>query len=77
MGAVELVRDRATEEPFPAEAKIPWRVRQAALERGLILRAGTSFVVACPPLVITEEEIDDLAGRLDEALTSVEHELGL
>jgi len=77
MGAVELVQDRATEAPFPPERKIPWRVRQAALERGLILRAGTSFVVACPPLVITAEEIDDLARRLDEALTAVERELGL
>ena len=75
MGAVEFVRDQETREPFPDADKVPWRVRQAALARGLILRAGLSYVVACPPLVISEEQIDELVGRLGEAIGAVQAEL--
>lgn len=76
MGAVELVRDKGSREPFADSEKVPWRVRQAALKRGLILRAGLSFVVACPPFIITKKQIEDLVGRLDEAIGEVEAELG-
>ncbi|MDG2304867.1 MAG: aspartate aminotransferase family protein [Candidatus Binatia bacterium] len=76
MGAVELVRDRDSREPFADAEKVPWRVRQAALRRGVLLRAGLSFVVVCPPFVITDDQIDDLIGRLDEAIAEVQAELG-
>jgi len=76
MGAVEFVRDRETREPFPDADKVPWRIRQAALRRGVILRAGLSFVVACPPFIIKKKQIDDLVGRLDEAIVEVQSELG-
>lgn len=76
MGAVEFVADPETRAPFPAADKIPWRIRQAALRRGVILRAGLSFVVACPPFVITEKQIDELVGRLGEAIAEVRSEIG-
>lgn len=76
MGAVEFVRDRETREPFPGADKVPWRIRQAALKRGLILRAGLSFLCICPPFVITKKQIEDLVHRLDDAIGEVENELG-
>lgn len=76
MGAVEFVRDRDTREAFSDADKVPWRIRQAALRRGVILRAGLSFVVACPPFVITKKQIHDLVGRLDDAIGEVARELG-
>lgn len=76
MGAVELVRDRETMEPFPDAERVPWRVRQAALERGVFLRAGLSFVVACPPFITTEAQLEDLIGRLDGAIGAVSEQLG-
>jgi putrescine aminotransferase len=76
MGAVEFVRDPATREPFPDAEKVPWRVREAALGRGLILRAGLSFVVTCPPLIVTTAEIDEIVDRLDGAISDVAAELG-
>ncbi len=76
MGAIEFVRDRDTREPFPDGDGIPWRIRQAALRRGVILRAGLSFVVLCPPFVIREKQIDDMVGRLDEAIGDVASGLG-
>lgn len=71
MGAIELVRDPQTREPFPAEAKVAIRVRQAALDRGVIVRASGDLIVVCPPLVVTRDDIDLLAGVLGEAVAEV------
>ena len=76
MGAVEFVRDPETRAPFADAEKVPWRVRQAALDRGLILRAGLSFVVTCPPLIVTAAEIEEIVDRLDGAISDVAAELG-
>ena len=77
MGAVEFVQSRETREPFPDSMQIPWRVRQAALRRGLIVRAGLSFVVLCPPLIISPEQIDEMVEKLDDAVAEVQKEIGL
>jgi adenosylmethionine-8-amino-7-oxononanoate aminotransferase len=71
MAAVEIVADRATRAPFPADARIPWRIRAAALRRGLICRAGAEGIMLCPPLVTTTAELDAIAGMLGEALAEV------
>jgi putrescine aminotransferase len=71
MGAVELVRDKATRAPFPTEARVPWRIRDAALRRGVIVRAATDVVVLCPPLIVTHAQIDTIAGVLTEAIGEV------
>ena len=71
MGAVELVRDQQSKEPLPAGLNVPARIRAAALQRGVIVRASADTVVACPPLIITEKQIDVLATALDEAIAAV------
>lgn len=44
-------------------------VQSAARERGLIVNAiGTTLIRLAPPLVISENQIDDAAGRLAEAI---------
>lgn len=71
MGALEVVRDRETREPLPLELGVPARIRQACLERGVIVRASADCIVVCPPLIITRAQIDALAGTLDAALAEV------
>ncbi len=69
VAGVELVRDKATKEPFdPAHGVAAHCVARAA-EHGVILRALAGDTVAfSPPLVITEEEIDMLCERFARAL---------
>jgi adenosylmethionine-8-amino-7-oxononanoate aminotransferase len=75
MGAVELVRDRATRAPFPPQERVPWRIRQAALRRGVIVRAAGDLVAVAPPLIVTREQIDEIARVLGEAIDEVAAEL--
>jgi len=80
MCAVELVKDKATKEPFgwgPAAAAHPFSRRVAELmeERGLLTRVFMSVQLS-PPLVITTEEIDRMVAIVDESLSVAEKELG-
>ncbi|MFO1281890.1 MAG: aminotransferase [Burkholderiales bacterium] len=75
MGAIEFVVDKASKSPFDKSAKVGARVAARALEHGLFVRAIGDSVVSAPPLVITESQIDDLIGRLAQALADVEREL--
>jgi putrescine---pyruvate transaminase len=76
MAAVELVRDRETKAPFPADLGVAPRVRAAALARGVILRASGDVVAICPPLIIEKKEIDRLVAVLDAAIEQVSDEVG-
>jgi 4-aminobutyrate---pyruvate transaminase len=68
MGGVELVKDKATRAQFPAEAKLGMEVDRHARERGLIVRANANRIALAPPLVITADEIVEMAARLRAAL---------
>jgi len=72
---VELVKDPATREPFPAGVNLGLRVREAARRRGLLLRASHWMVALAPPLTTTAAEMDEILdlfdGALGEALDTV------
>jgi 4-aminobutyrate--pyruvate transaminase len=69
IGAVELVRDKATRQNFDPALKLgPWVLGRAA-EHGLIVRALANDTIAlCPPLIIREPQIDEMFDRLGRAL---------
>jgi adenosylmethionine-8-amino-7-oxononanoate aminotransferase len=65
--AFELVRDRDSMEPLPAELDAHLVLVEEAYERGLIIysrrtRGGTvgDHFMVCPPLIITDAQIDEL-----------------
>ena len=62
IGAVELVADKQTKQPYDPVLKVANQVYMQCLENGLILRALPSgdTVGICPPLIITEQQIHDL-----------------
>jgi 4-aminobutyrate--pyruvate transaminase len=76
IGGIEIVADKASKRAFPPEAKAAAAVAAKALDRGLIVRQLPGDCVGiCPPLVISEQEIDDLferlTGALDDALAAL------
>jgi len=78
VGALELVKDKATGEAFDAARKVGGYMQARCEEHGLIIRAIGDNVAFCPPLIISEAEIDEMfeiAGRaLEETAQWVESE---
>jgi adenosylmethionine-8-amino-7-oxononanoate aminotransferase len=58
MAGIELVRDRATKEPFPWAERRGIRVCEHALREGVWLRPLGNVVVILPPLAIALDELD-------------------
>ncbi|MBT3264168.1 MAG: aminotransferase class III-fold pyridoxal phosphate-dependent enzyme [Acidiferrobacteraceae bacterium] len=73
IGALELVMDKNSKEQFPAEVKAGATLAARAQARGLIVRALPGDVIGiCPPLIITEAQIDELFDSLAEAVSETE-----
>lgn len=75
LGAVEMVADRNTGAAFDPALTVGARANQLALERGLILRARGDILTICPPLIISEAEVNVLFDRLHETLDAMASEL--
>ena len=76
IGAVELVRNKSTRQGFDSKAGIGAFLVRRAQHHGAILRNMPGDIVAfCPPLIISEAEIDELmlcfARALDDTWTMV------
>ncbi|AZO80410.1 MULTISPECIES: aminotransferase [unclassified Bosea (in: a-proteobacteria)] len=69
IGGIEFVKDKASKAQFEAKKGVALKSTSFAQDEGLILRAlGGDRVAFCPPLVITEAEIDELFDRYERAL---------
>lgn len=75
IGALELVEDKAARRPFAAGINPGPRMVELAMRHGLILRSLGDVLAICPPLVISEEELDSLFVRLERALSELQAEL--
>ena len=69
IGAVEMVRDKATKQSFEPKAGVAAYLVRRAQHHGAILRNMPGDIVAfSPPLVISEAEIDEMMGCFGKAL---------
>ncbi len=69
IGGVELVADKAARRLFDPGAGVGAAAARFAQERGLLTRAvGGDIIALCPPLIISEEDIDEMFDRLERAL---------
>jgi adenosylmethionine-8-amino-7-oxononanoate aminotransferase len=82
--AFELVADRETMVPLPAELNAYSVLVEEAYERGLIIysrrtRGGTSgdHFMVCPPLIITDAQRHEILALLGASLDALAYKLGL
>jgi len=69
IGAVEIVRDKATKASFDAKAGVAAYLVRRAQHHGVILRNMPGDIVAfCPPLIVSEGEIDEMLAGFAKAL---------
>jgi 4-aminobutyrate--pyruvate transaminase len=72
MVGVEIVQDRKTKTPFAASRRIPAEIERAAMQKGLMLRPQGNTITFCPPFVITEGQVDEMAETLGIVLNHLE-----
>jgi 4-aminobutyrate--pyruvate transaminase len=69
IGGIEIVADKATKTSFEPAKMAAATIARFIEEEGLITRALLGDRIAlCPPLVITEAEIDELFDRFERGL---------
>ena len=70
LGAVELVADKSTGQAFEPARGVGAYCAHAAQERGLIVRNLGDSIAFCPPIIISDAQVDELfekfAGALDD-----------
>ena len=76
MCSLELVKDRATKEYFPADSGMSERLTDYFRRNGVLLRGGNTMRVM-PPLCITRSEVDFLVQAMDRSLGQVEQVLDM
>jgi adenosylmethionine-8-amino-7-oxononanoate aminotransferase len=68
--AIELVKNKATREPYPWQERRGVKVYQYALSKGVLLRPLGNVIYFMPPYIITEDELILLA---DVAWQGIQH----
>ncbi|MFA5677173.1 MAG: aspartate aminotransferase family protein [Pseudomonas sp.] len=64
LGAIELVKDKASRERFPGKGAAGTLCRDLSISNGLVMRAVGDSLIMSPPLVIQPEEIDELFDKV-------------
>jgi len=79
--ALELVKDRRTKEPFNIKADhftrkslMTSQVSADAMKQGLYVLAWYDTLIIAPPLIITEDEVDEAIEVLDQSLIIADRE---
>jgi adenosylmethionine-8-amino-7-oxononanoate aminotransferase len=76
--ALELVEDRNSKRPFDPALRLHARIKAEAMAHGLMVypMGGTidgrlgDHVLLAPPFIVTENELDDIVGRLAQAIAA-------
>ena len=63
IGAIELVRDKGTRRFFDKRGEVGTICRDFCFANGLIMRAVRDTMIISPPLVITRDQLDELAEK--------------
>lgn len=74
MGALLLVKNKTTLEPFPADLALGMVCRGHCFGNGLIMRAVGDRMIVAPPLVITRTQIDEMAALIRRCLDLTLHD---
>ena len=58
INAIELVKDKATKEPFESKLRVGYQIYKKALKKGVLLRPLGNVIYFNPPLIISKEDMD-------------------
>lgn len=76
MLGIEIVADKDTRTPFDPHLQAGMQFDRIAYENGLIARCMGDVLGFSPPLVVTEDDVDEIADKVARSLRSLEAHLG-
>ena len=65
---VELVEDAKTNKPFPVGNKLGSALKRTAAKNGIVLRTDPDWFSISPPLIITDEQADEMCDLIERSL---------
>jgi len=65
---VELVKNPVTNEPFEEGNKLGTALKKTAINNGLIMRINPDWFSISPPLIATENDIDEMVSLIEKSL---------
>ncbi len=68
VGGIELVKDKTTKTSFEPKSGVGVKAVGFAEAEGLIVRPIGDTIALCPPMIISETELNELFDRLERAL---------
>ncbi|MGN1119375.1 MAG: aminotransferase class III-fold pyridoxal phosphate-dependent enzyme, partial [Oscillospiraceae bacterium] len=71
INAIELVQAPETKTGFDSAARTGYQIYKKALDRGLLLRPLGDVLYFNPPLIITENDIDEAVDRCEKAIWDI------
>jgi putrescine---pyruvate transaminase len=77
VGAVEMVKDKATRTHFDKPGKTGGICRDHCFANGGVMRGVRDSMVLSPPLTITKQELDKLIGILRKSLDQTAQDMGI
>ncbi len=72
IGAFEMVADRATKRAYDPKMMVGAKCNEFCQQRGVILRNLGDAIGICPPLIMTEEQLNDMFDKIELAIDDTE-----
>ena len=69
IGGIELVKEKDPRTPFAASEGVAAFCADACAEAGLIVRNMGDTIAFCPPLIISEDQVDELFAKFEKGLS--------
>ncbi|MFL2752714.1 MAG: aminotransferase class III-fold pyridoxal phosphate-dependent enzyme, partial [Gammaproteobacteria bacterium] len=75
IAGVELYKDPSNKIPFEEAGKAGKILSDICQKNGLIVRPILDTIALCPPLIISEKEVDELTDKLKKSLQEAKDEI--
>lgn len=77
VAAIELAEDKASRSRFDEDKGAGTLCRDASIRNGLVMRATGDTMIIAPPLIMSEQQVDELVTKARKALDDTARALGV
>jgi len=72
IAAAEMVADKETKRPFDPKHMVGAKLNALCQEHGVVLRNLVDAIAFCPPLIISEDDVNEMFDRVEKAIDDLQ-----